>query len=82
MVIAYSLYNITLQKYYSFTNKPTSEQHRSGYPTIFGVIESYPTIVLPTLTGLPGVTPVLVGLPLLTPSSNPSLRGVNLEVVG
>ena len=47
-----------------------------------GAIESYPTIVLPTLTVLPGVTLVLVGGPILTPSSNPALRGVNLEVVG
>ena len=31
---------------------------------------------------LPGVTLVLVGGPILTPSSNPALRGVNLEVVG
>ena len=31
---------------------------------------------------LPGVTLVLVGEPILTPSSNPALRGVNLEVVG
>ena len=38
--------------------------------------------MLPTLTVLPGVTLVLVGGPILTPSSNPALRGVNLEVVG
>ena len=38
--------------------------------------------MLPTLTVLAGVTPVLVGGPILTPSSNPALRGVNLEVVG
>ena len=38
--------------------------------------------MLPTLTGLPGVTLVLVGGPILTPSSNPALRWVNLEVVG
>ena len=31
---------------------------------------------------LPSVTLVLVGGPILTPSSNPALRGVNLEVVG
>ena len=36
----------------------------------------------PTLAVLPGVTLVLVGEPILTPSSNPALRGVNLEVVG
>ena len=36
----------------------------------------------PTLAALPGVTLVLVGEPILTPSSNPALRGVNLEVVG
>ena len=47
-----------------------------------GVSESYPTIVSPTLAVLPGVTLVLVGEPILTPSSNPALRGVNLEVVG
>ena len=34
------------------------------------------------LTGLPGVTLALVGGPILTKSSNPALRGVNLEVVG
>ena len=82
MVIAYSLYNITLQKYSLFANNPTIEYHRSGSPTILRVIESYPTIMLPTLTGLPGVTLVLVGRPILTQSSNPALRGVNLEVVG
>ena len=38
--------------------------------------------MLPMLTVLPGVTLVLVGGPILTPSSNPALRGVNLEVVG
>ena len=38
--------------------------------------------MLPTLTGFPGVTMVLVGGPILTQSSNPALRGVNLEVVG
>ena len=38
--------------------------------------------MLPTLAVLPGVTLVLVGEPILTPSSNPALRGVNLEVVG
>ena len=38
--------------------------------------------MLPTLTGLPSVTLVPVGGPILTPSSNPALRGVNLEVVG
>ena len=58
------------------------EQRRSGYPTIFSVIESYRTIVLPTLTGLPSVTLVLISRPILTLSSNPALRGVNLEVVG
>ena len=42
----------------------------------------FAVIVLPTLTVLPGVTLVLVGGPILTPSSNPALRGVNLEVVG
>ena len=31
---------------------------------------------------LPTLTLVLVGGPILTPSSNPALRGVNLEVVG
>ena len=31
---------------------------------------------------LPGITLVLVGEPILTLSSNPALRGVNLEVVG
>ena len=36
----------------------------------------------PTLAVLPGVTLVLVGEPILTPSSNPALRGVNLEMVG
>ena len=36
----------------------------------------------PTLAVLPGITLVLVGEPILTPSSNPALRGVNLEVVG
>ena len=82
MVIAYSLYSITLQKYSLFTNKPAIKLHRSGYLTIFGVIESYPTIVLPTLTELPGVTLVLVGGPILTLSSDPTLRWVNLEVVG
>ena len=81
-VIEYSLYNIASQKYSLFTNKPAIEQHRSGYPTIIEVIKSYPTIVLPTLTVLPGVTLVLVDGPILTPSSNPALRGVNLEVVG
>ena len=70
MVIAYSLYNITLQKYSLFTNKPTIEQHCSVYPTILGVIESYPTIMLPMLMGLPGVTLVLVGGPIFTQSSN------------
>ena len=34
------------------------------------------------LAVLPGETLVLVGEPILTPSSNPALRGVNLEVVG
>ena len=29
-----------------------------------------------------GVTLQVVGGPILTPSSNPALRGVNLEVVG
>ena len=38
--------------------------------------------MLPTLTGLPSVTLFLVGGPILTRSSNPALRGVNLEVVG
>ena len=47
-----------------------------------GFIESYPTIVLPMLTGLPGITVVLVGGPILTQSNNPALCGVNLEVVG
>ena len=51
-------------------------------PYYFGVIESYPTIVLPTLTVSPGVTLVLVDASILTPSSNPALRGVNLKVVG
>ena len=31
---------------------------------------------------LSGVTSVLVCGPILTPSSNPAIRGVNLEVVG
>ena len=82
MVIAYSIYDITSQIYSLFTNKPATEYHRSGYPPIFGVIESYPTIVLPTLTGLPGVTLVLVGGQIFPQSSNPALRGVTLEVVG
>ena len=38
--------------------------------------------MLPTQTELPGVTLVLDGGPILAPSSNPALRGVNLEVVG
>ena len=38
--------------------------------------------MLPTLTGLPGVTLVLVDGPILTRSSNPALRGVNLKAVG
>ena len=38
--------------------------------------------MLLTLTVLPGVALVLVGEPILTPSSNPALRGVNLEVIG
>ena len=45
-------------------------------------VESYTTIVLKTLTGLPGVTLVLVGEPILTPTSKPALRRVNLKVVG
>ena len=81
MLIAYSLRNITLRKYSLFTNKPKIEQHRSRYPTIFEDIESYPTIVLPTLTGLPCVGLVLAGGPIFTKSSNPALRGVTLEGV-
>ena len=50
------------------------------YPTIYGVIESYPTIVLPMLTGLPGITMVLVYGPIFTQSSNPALCGVNAKV--
>ena len=38
--------------------------------------------MLPTLTGLPGVTLVLVGGRIFTQSSNPVLRGVTLEVAG
>ena len=64
---------------YEQTNDRVTPQR---LPYYFGVIESYPTIVLPTQTVLPGVTLVLVGGPILTPSSNPALRGVNLEVVG
>ena len=48
---------------------------------MFGVIESCPRIVLPALTGLPGVILVLVGGPILPRSSNQASRGVNLEVV-
>ena len=47
-------------------------------PSILGVIESYPTIVLPKLSGLPGVTLVLVGRLISTPSSRLAL---NMEVV-
>ena len=68
-------------KYSLISNKLTIEQDRSGYPTIFGVIESYQTIVLPTLTALPGVTLVLLGGPIFTQSCHPPLRGATLEVV-
>ena len=76
LVIAYSLYNITLQKYFLFSNTAAAT------PTVLGVIESYPTVMLPTLTELPGVTLVLVDGQIFTQSSNPELSGVTLEVVG
>ena len=82
MVIAYSLYNITLQNILCSQTYQRSSNTAAATQLFLGFIESYPTIVLPMLTGLPGITLVLVGGPILTPLSNPALCGVNLEVVG
>ena len=82
MVIAYFICNINYKNILCLQTNQRSSNTAAATLLFLGVIESYPTIVLPTLTVLLCVTLVLVGGPILTPSSNPALRGVNLEGVG
>ena len=51
LVIAYSLPQRHITKIFFVYKQANDRVNHSGYPTILGVIESYPIIVLPTLTG-------------------------------
>ena len=80
--IAYSLHQHHIIKIFFVYKQNNDRVTPQRPPYYFRVIESYPAIVLPTLTGLPHVTLVPVDGTIFTRSSNLALRVVTLEVVG